>query len=251
VRSEELEAGRILRLSLDAGKGNVLGREALGELREALTLLGTAPGRCAIVLDHEGRDFSWGASVPEHAPGEVHGMLRRLHELAAELLALQVPLLAAARGLCLGGGLELALLADRLFLAPGARLGQPEVLLGVFAPIGSALLPRLIGPRPAAELLLSGRQLDAQEALRLGLAAAIAEDPGAAALAWAREHLCAKSAAALRQATRAARRAWAPGFLADLAALEAQYLDELMLTHDAREGIQAFLERRPPRWEDR
>jgi cyclohexa-1,5-dienecarbonyl-CoA hydratase len=176
-------------------------------------------------------------------------MLPAFHALARELLELSIPVACAVRGACLGGGLELALLADRIFVAPDAKLGQPEILLGVFAPLGSALLPRRIGASAAADLLLTGRTIPAEEATRLGLAQVLAQDPGAEALAWARE-VCGKSAAALRRATRAARLAWMPGFLADLAAVEELYLQDLMKTKDAAEGIRAFLEKREPTWED-
>ena len=251
VRCERALDGAVLRLVLDAGKGNVVDRALCEALAAAAASARAEPRLAAVVLDHEGPHFSYGASVPEHAPGEVARMLPVLHGAARALLALDVPLLAAVRGLCLGGGLELALLADRVVCHPSARFGQPEAQLGVFAPIGSALLPRLIGPRAAADLLLSGRTIEASEARALGLVAEIAEDPREATLAWAREHLVPKSARALRFVTAAARRAWREPFLADLAALERAYLGELMATRDAQEGIAAFLEKRPPRWEHR
>lgn len=251
VRAEELDEGRLLHLVLDAGKGNVLDRKSLREMREALALLGTEPALRAIVIGHAGPHFSYGASVQEHAPERVREMLGELHALARDLLALDVPLVACVRGLCLGGGLELAALADRLFAAPDARFGQPESALGVFAPIGSALLPRRIGPANALDLLLTGRTIGAEEAAGLGLVSSVVPDPERAAFAWVRDHLVDKSACALRHVTRAARRAWARGFLSDLAELESAYLDELMLTHDAREGLAAFLEKREPVWEDR
>jgi cyclohexa-1,5-dienecarbonyl-CoA hydratase len=251
VRAEQLDDGHLLRLVLDCGKGNVLDREAIGALREAAAALGRAPGLRAIVIDHAGKHFSYGASVEEHLPGKVEQMLPELHALARELLELDVPLLAAVRGLCLGGGLELALLADRIFASPSARFGQPETNLGVFAPIGSLLLPRVVGPCHAADLLLSGRTVGVEEALGMGLAAELSGEPGDAALRWAREHLLPKSAAALRHATRALRFSWQSSFLEQLALLEASYLGDLMATHDAREGLAAFVQKREARWEDR
>lgn len=251
LRSEVLEDGAILRLVLDAGKGNIIDSALCSELTEAARTAAASPRLAAIVLDHEGPHFSYGASVPEHAPDQVREMLSSLHGAARALLETDVPLLACVRGACLGGGLELAILADRLFATPDAKLGQPELALGVFAPIGSALLPRIIGARPAADLLLTGRTISATEAHALGLVHELTEDPSAAALAYAREHLATKSAASLRLATRAARRVWLGPFLEDLAALEELYLGELSASHDGNEGIAAFLEKRTPRWEHR
>lgn len=251
VRSERLARGRLARIVLDAGKGNVIGSAQIAELRQATAALAGEHELCGLLLEHAGPHFSFGASVQDHLPGAVEHMVPALHALARELLALDVPILCAARGACLGGGLEVALLADRLVVAPDARLGQPEIRLGLFAPIASALLPRRIGPAAAADLLLSGRSLAAGEALALGLAREVADDPAAAILAWAEEHLVRHSAAALRLATRAARRPWREGFLADLEALEALYLGPLMRTRDAHEGLAAFLGKRAPCWEDR
>ncbi len=251
LRSEVLEDGAVLRLVLDAGKGNIIDSALCRELTEAARNAAASPRLAAIVLDHEGPHFSYGASVPEHAPDQVEEMLSALHGAARALLKLDVPLLACVRGACLGGGLELAILADRLFATADAKLGQPELSLGVIAPIGSALLPRIVGARPAADLLLTGRTLSGTEAHALGLVHELTEDPGEAALAWARAHLLPKSASSLRLATRAARRVWMGPFLQDLAALEELYLGELCATHDGPEGILAFLEKRTPRWEHR
>lgn len=251
LRSEVLEDGAVLRLVLDAGKGNIIDSALCQELTEAARTAAASPRLAAIVLDHEGPHFSYGASVPEHAADKVQGMLRALHGAARALLELDVPLIACVRGACLGGGLELAILADRLFATPDAKLGQPELSLGVFAPIGSALLPRIVGARQAADLLLTGRTLSGTEAHALGLVHELTEDPGAAGLAWVRAHLVPKSAASLRLATRAARRVWLGPFLDDLAALEELYLGELCATHDGPEGVLAFLEKRTPRWEHR
>ncbi|HED64714.1 MAG TPA: cyclohexa-1,5-dienecarbonyl-CoA hydratase [Planctomycetes bacterium] len=240
----------VARIVLDAGKGNVIDLAAIGELRAAVgEIRGDRPH--AILIDHEGSHFSFGASVDDHRPETAPTMLADLHAMAREILDLDVPVLASVRGMCLGGGLELALLADRIFAAPGAQFGQPEIVLGVFAPIGSALLPRVIGARRAADLLVSGRRIDAETALDWGLVGEIADDPSAAMMTWAQEHLGNKSRSSLRFATRAARATWQDAFCSDLAALEARYVGELMETHDAREGIEAFLEKRKPTWEDR
>jgi cyclohexa-1,5-dienecarbonyl-CoA hydratase len=251
VHASEEEGERLLRLTIDAGKGNVLTRACLHELREATVLLGKESRLRALVLDHAGEHFSYGASVAEHRQESVGAMLEELSTLALALLRSNLPLLAVVHGHCLGGGLELVLLADRVFASPSARFGQPEVSLGVFAPVGSALLPLRVGARAAADLLLSGRSIGAEEAHAIGLVAEIAADPRAAALTWAREHLMSKSTSALRLATRASRFTWFESFARDVRSMNSLYLDELLATPDAREGIEAFLEKRAPHWEER
>ncbi len=250
ARAELLDDGRIMRLVLDAGKGNVIGMRVIADLGELLEQARTTKSLRALVLDHEGDHFCFGASVDEHVPGKAEEMLPQFHDLAKDLLQLSIPVVCAVRGMCLGGGLEVACLADRIFVSPNAKLGQPEMMLGVFAPIGSALLPRRIGSMPAADLLLSGRIVKAEEAREMGLVSEIVDDPSEAALAWVREHLLPKSASSLRFAAMAARRAWADDFLVDLEHLEAVYMEDLMATHDAVEGINAFLEKRDPEWKD-
>lgn len=247
--------GRLLRLRLARPKANVLDAAMVAALDEAFGAAARPePGRPAlrgILLDHEGPHFSFGASVEEHLPGRCADMLKGFHALVLRVLECPVPVLVALRGQCLGGGLELAAAGGLLFAGGDARLGQPEMNLGVFAPAASCLLPERIGPGAAEELLLSGRSLDAQEALRLGLVCSVSEDPAAAALAWYQAHLAGKSASSLAFAVRAARAGLVERVRTKLAALEALYLDGLMATRDATEGLGAFLEKRPARWEDR
>ncbi len=256
-----LEAGGArLRLRLARPKANVIDAEMIAALDQALRGCepradrdgpsGTSPLR-AVLLEAEGPHFSFGASVQEHLPATVADMLRGFHGLLLRMLAYPVPILVALRGQCLGGGLEVASAAHLLFAAPDAKLGQPEIQLGVFPPAASALLPERVGRAAAEDLLLSGRSIDGREAARIGLVTATAEDPEAAALAWFDAHVARHSAAALRLALRAARGDLVERVRAKLAAFEALYASELMTTHDALEGLQAFLAKRPASWQDR
>jgi cyclohexa-1,5-dienecarbonyl-CoA hydratase len=251
VRVERGEGGALWRVFLARPKANVLDTAMTAELAEVWRQAAGAPALKAIVLEGEGPNFSFGASVPEHLPDRVAAMLGAFHAMFRALAAAGVATLAAVRGQCLGGGLELAAFCNRVFAAPGARLGQPEIRLGVLAPVASVLLPHRIGRAAAEDLCLSGRTLDAAEALRLGLADEVADDPAAAALAYAKANLLPHSAAALRCAQRALRAEWHRVLFAALAAAERLYLDELMATADAVEGVRAFLEKRSPQWRDR
>ena len=244
------DSGAIL-LRLDFGKGNILDTAAMEGMRAAIAEMSAVDDARALIVTHSGDHFSFGASVEDHLPESVEGMLSSFHALVLETLALDLPIFAAARGQCLGGGLEVALLADRIFVTPDIRLGQPEIRLAVFAPVASALLPHRIGSRNAAELLLSGRSVGAEEALAMGLVDEISAEPENAAGAWVKSHLGGLSATAVRYATRAARTTWIDRFRKDLGTLERLYLDDLMGTQDAVEGLHAFLERREPTWKNR
>ena len=250
LRVETLEGGAVWRVGFGATKGNVLDSLLVAELSELFRRAGREPGLKAIVVEGRGEHFSFGASVQEHLPEHVAGMLRGFHGLFRLLFASAVATVAVVRGRCLGGGLELATACHRVYASRDARLGQPEIALGVFAPVASLLLAERVG-RPAAEdLCLSGRTLDAEEALRIGLVDGLADDPAAPALAYVRERLLPHSASSLRFAVRAVRTSLAERFEREIERLERLYLDELMATADAVEGIRAFLEKRKPEWRD-
>ncbi len=243
--------GRLLRLRLSRPKANIVDAAMIAALDAALNEHLDNAGLSAMLLDAEGPHFSFGASVEEHAPDKCADMLRSIHALVLRLVESPVPVLVAVRGQCLGGGLEVAMAGHLIFTAPDAALGQPEMKLGVFAPAASCLLPELVGPQRAIDLLLSGRSVTGSDAVAMGLAAAAAADPEAAALAYFNEHLKPKSASSLRYAVKAARSDYAARVKAKIAAVEQLYLDGLMKTHDAVEGLDAFLGKRPAKWEHR
>jgi len=243
--------GRLLRLRLSRPKANLIDAEMIAALDGALVEhLGNA-GLGAVLLDAEGPHFSFGASVAEHMPGQCEAMLRAIHRLIMRLVESPVPVLVAVRGQCLGGGLEVALAGHLVFVAPDASLGQPEMKLGVFAPAASCLLPEIVGPGRALDLLLSGRSIAGSDAAAMGMAREAAADPERAALAYFDEHLKPKSASSLRCAVKAARFDFAARVRAKIETVERIYLDQLMTTHDALEGLEAFLGRRAAQWQHR
>lgn len=249
---EWLESGgRLLRLRLARPRANILDAAMIAALAEAFARHAGSAGLAAVLVDHEGPNFSFGASVEEHLPERCAAMLEALHALIGRMLDYPRPILVAAGGQCLGGGLEFALAGHLLFAAPDAQFGQPEMKLAVFAPAASVLLPLRVGQSRAEDLLYSGRAVDARTALDWGLANEVAEDPAAAALAYFERHLAAKSASSLGFALRAARGPFAELARLRLADVEALYLEELMRTRDAAEGLQAFIDRRAPRYQNR
>jgi cyclohexa-1,5-dienecarbonyl-CoA hydratase len=243
--------GALLRLRLARPKANIIDAAMIAALSGALVAYHGHPGLRGVLLDAEGPHFSFGASVEEHLPEKCAAMLASLHALVLTMLEFPVPILTAVRGQCLGGGLEVALAGGPIFAAPDAQLGQPEMLLGVFAPAASVLLPYRVNQPAAEDLLFSGRSLSGTEAGAIGLVQTVSEDPDFAALAYFEHHLAGKSAAALACAVAAARGGMIPDVRRRLAEVEHLYLDRLMQTRDANEGLVAFLGKRKPKWEHR
>lgn len=244
--------GQVARITLNDGKGNVLDHVMMEQLQQVLDGFRSDAAVKLITFEGAGKHFSFGASVEEHQRDMAPVMLRNFHQLFHTLRELAIPTVARIGGQCLGGGLELALMCDVLFADANAKLGQPEIVLGVFPPPASIILPEKIGLARAEELLLTGRSIDAAEALRIGLVHEVF--PGRAELdagvdAWITLHIVPKSASSLRFAVRAARAKFNHVLANFLPQLEHLYTSQLMATPDANEGITAFLEKRPPKWE--
>jgi cyclohexa-1,5-dienecarbonyl-CoA hydratase len=240
--------GALLRLRLARPKANIVDAAMILALHAALQEHAKTNALRGVLLDAEGLHFSFGASVEEHLPANCAQMLASLHALLIELVEFPAPVLVAVKGQCLGGGLELALAGGPIFAAPTAQLGQPEIKLGVFAPAASVLLPYRVNQPTAEDLLLSGRSLSGSQAHACGLVHALADDPEAAALAYFEQHLHDKSAAALACALVASRGAMRREVRTRLAEVEHLYLERLMRTRDANEGLEAFVAKRQPRW---
>jgi cyclohexa-1,5-dienecarbonyl-CoA hydratase len=245
-----VDEGAFWRVTFGASRGNVIDRRMMAALRSVLSDARAASVLKGICLEGAGGCFSYGASIQEHLPPEVREMLADFRHLILDVIDTHVVMVAAVSGVCLGGGLELATACHRIVAGPDATFGQPEIRLGVFAPAASILLPERIGRARAEDLCLTGRTIQAAEALGMGVIDEIAPgDPGDAALAWLRAHVGSRSASSLRHAVGAIRSSLAARLRTELPRLEALYLRELMTTRDAVEGLEAFLEKRPPRWE--
>jgi cyclohexa-1,5-dienecarbonyl-CoA hydratase len=238
----------LLRLRLARPKANIVDAEMIAALTEALDAHRTDPALLAVLVDHEGPHFSFGASVQEHLPDQCEAMLKSFNALIMRLVAFPLPVLVAVRGQCLGGGMEVAIAGSQIFAAPDASFGQPEIQLAVFAPPASCLLPELIARTAAEDLLFSGRSISGEEAHKLGLVRQVTPEPEAAALAYFDRHFAKLSPTSLRYAVEAARFDLVERVRAKLLDLEQLYLRELMSTHDAVEGLTAFLEKRPAQW---
>lgn len=238
-------------VTLDDGKGNILNHAMMEELQEFFSVCKTNNNIKLIVFSGAGKNFSFGASVEEHQREFAAAMLRSFHQLFYTLRDLSLPTLVKIQGQCLGGGLELALMCNVLFADKTAKIGQPEIVLGVFPPPASVILPEKIGLARAEELLLTGRSITALEAKNYGLITEVFEDKSEMdekVEEWITKNILPKSASSLRYAVKASRVKFNHIISNFLPQLEALYVNELMQTHDANEGINSFIEKREPVW---
>jgi len=244
--------GQVLELTLADPPANVLTRAMMAELRELFAAERQSFGRKAVIIRGEGKHFSFGASVPEHQADQVGDMLPAFHAMIGEILDHPVPVIARVSGQCLGGGFELALAASLVFADDTARFAVPEIQLGVFPPVAAVLLPHMAPAALASRMVVGAEALGAAELERFGLVAGRAGPGELDELVdqWIQQQLLPLSAASLRMAHRAARAVTLAHYRSRIGAAEQLYLDELMQTHDANEGIAAFIERRAPEWKD-
>jgi cyclohexa-1,5-dienecarbonyl-CoA hydratase len=249
VRVEIKVTARVARLILVNAPLNVIDLQMAHDLHAALTDLEADGAIAAIVFQGDERAFSAGVDIKAHLPERIHEMLTAFHAVIRAIVASRKITIAAVQGCCLGGGAELASVCDMVYTARDATWGFPEIKLGCFPPVAAVTLPALVGQKRAAELIFTGRQISGDEAVSIGLAnrSVRAEELEALVNETIRE-LGQMSSAALALAKKAMY-AWdAIHFDKGLARAEKIYLEELISTADAREGIIAFLEKRSPKW---
>lgn len=238
--------------TLSHPKGNIITADVIQALSAGLESVASNPHLKLVTIAGAGADFSFGASIPEHASDQIGRVLPAMHQLLVDLLDTPAVTAALVRGRCLGGGFELALACDLIFAADDASFGLPEVKLGVFPPAASVLLPLRVGGALASRTLLTGEPRAAMEWQAAGLLELLlpSAELESRVDAWFSTHLAPRSAATLRHAVAASRQVLASQVRRSLPELERLYLAGLMQTRDAEEGIGAFLEKRAPRWSD-
>lgn len=245
---------RVGRITLARPPLNILDIAMMREIAACLNECMAARDMVAIVFDAvpDSRVFSAGVAVEEHVEDTIYQMLEAFHNIFRTLEQIAKPTIAVVNGAALGGGCELVAACDFCIASESARFGQPEIKLGVFPPIAAVLLPRIIGEKRARELILTGELIDAQEAARLGLINTVV---AAGELEQKTEELLVRlrelSAPALEAARRAIDTGRGRSFEEALTKVEDLYLNELMKTEDAREGVNAFMEKRKPIWRNR
>jgi cyclohexa-1,5-dienecarbonyl-CoA hydratase len=242
----------VARITLNQPPLNIIDIPMIGEMHSALSRVHAAGDLKVLVIDHRGKAFSAGVSIKDHTPDKVEEMIEKFHGLFRLLNSLAIPSLALVDGMALGGGCELAVFCDMVIASDRATFGQPEIKVGVFPPVAAVLLPRLIGRNRALELLLTGDVIEAREAKAIGLINKVI--PAQSFREKTDEfisRLTSLSGSVLRLTKRAVDRGLYMSVKEGITAVEQLYLGELMKTEDAREGLNAFLEKRKPIWRNK
>jgi cyclohexa-1,5-dienecarbonyl-CoA hydratase len=244
----DVNAG-VARIVLKHPPLNIVDIPMMEELAQILAEIETRADISVIVLSGEGKAFSVGVDVAAHTLERVEEMLAKFNGVIRALVASRMVTIAAVHGHCLGGGAELAMMCDIVYTTESAQWGFPEIKLGCYPPVACTALAALVGQKRAAELILTGRTIGGKEAAELGLATRAVPDPElAGSVDESVRQLRTLSPRALAVAKKASY-AWdSMHFDKGLARAERIYLEELMKTADAHEGISAFMEKREPKW---
>jgi cyclohexa-1,5-dienecarbonyl-CoA hydratase len=245
-------AGNAATVVLNRPPVNILNIEMMEEMNRAFETASSEPGARIVVVRGEGKCFSAGVDVGEHTDELAPKMIEVFHRMFHILAACPKPVVAVVHGSALGGGCELLAFCDLVVARDDAKIGQPEIQVGVFPPVAAALFPDMLGAKKAFELILTGAVLSAADAEAAGLVNRVIPgegfEEGAGKFLGRLTGLSGPVLALAKKALRAGT--GSPG-LGGLEEIENIYLGELMKTRDANEGLQAFLEKRRPVWEDR
>lgn len=243
-------ADGLITIEIDRPPHNVLDIALMAALDQAIETASMDPTARVLMITASGdRQFSAGVDVLDHTPDKVTQMIDTFHGLLKRIVTHPLPTIAALNGSAMGGGCEVALACDMVLAKAGTRIGQPEIRLGVFAPVAAILLPKLVPANKAMELLLGGGLITVEEAHSMGLVNHVYPENTfhADCQSFAAQFLS-LSRAALACSKRAIREASGKPFMEALASLEKIYLNDLMATNDAIEGLNSFMEKRKPIW---
>ncbi len=241
----------VLRLVLARPPLNILNIEMMQEINQVLAGIRSDPEIKVLVITAEGRSFSGGVSIEEHLGASANEMLAVFHRIFRQLHSLPCATIAGVQGAAFGGGAELAAFCDVVVAGEDAKIGQPEIKVGVFPPIAALHYPKRMGQARTLQMLLSGEVLTAREAERIGLVdRVVPQDQLEASINENVKKFTDKSGAVLAL-TRRAVLGSAEAFERALDELETLYINQLMQSHDATEGLRAFLEKRQPVWSNR
>jgi cyclohexa-1,5-dienecarbonyl-CoA hydratase len=232
---------------------NILNIPIMEDINDALnSFAGNKEVKVLVISGSGDKAFSAGVDVADHTSDKVEKMIQVFHDIFRNLSKLDQVTVAALKGLTLGGGCELAIFCDLIFAADNLKIGQPEIKLCVFPPIALLMLPRLVGLKKASELLLTGKAIGAQEAEQIGLVNKVVPlDSFDSELQSFIQPITELSLVGLRHSKRGINLGLETNFLEGLEKIEKIYLEELMASEDAHEGLKAFMEKRKPLWKNK
>jgi len=243
----------ITRITFSKPPLNIFNIEDLLNLGKVLRELNNQENLKLIIIDSDQKVFSAGVNAADHTQENIVKMLSAFHEVFYAMLDLEIPTMSLVRSACLGGGCEIALFCDFVIASENAVFSQPEIKLGCFPPVSLIHLSQLIGDKKALELILTGNKLSAKEAAQLGLInhACKEEEFEEKSLEFIKS-IVSNSPSVMRTTLKAYKNInYKSAIKENLVKAEKIYLEELMQLEDTKEGIQSFLEKRPPVWKNR
>ena len=244
-------AGGLGVITLNRPPVNILNIAMMEEINSVLESWHNKKDLKVLLFNAKGKCFSAGVDVGEHMGDMAPKMIKAFHGMFRRLEKFEIPTMASVYGSCLGGGCELAIFCDLVVASESSKFGQPEIQVGVFPPIAAQIMPRIMGRKAAMDLILSGRIISAQEAGEMGIInkAVKEEELESATTEFVKPYLK-LSAEVLRKTKKAINAGLMDDFEPSLKIIEDIYMDELMKTSDAQEGLKAFLEKRKPEWKN-
>lgn len=244
--------GQVARIILDRPKHNVLDIPMMNELNEALLKIVADKNLKCVVMTGAGRSFCAGVEVADHKPDNVDEMIFTFNRIFERINMIDIPIIAAVNGACLGGGMELAIACDIVIASEKAILGQPEIKLGFFPPYAAIRLPELVGAARAIEIVTTGQNYSAAEAKDLGFVSKVAAaDDFEKVVKGQIKQICHASPLILRLNKRAVKRHLGTSFFQGVDLVSNYFLNTLMKTEDTLEGIASFEEKRRPEWQNK
>ncbi len=243
---------QVVRITLDRPKHNVLNIPMMNELNAQLEKIASDNELKCVVITGEGRSFCAGVEVSDHKPDNVEEMIAVFNRIFELINMIDIPVIAAVNGACLGGGMELAIACDIVIASKKAILGQPEIKLGFFPPYAALRLPELVGAAKAIEIITTGKNYSAQESKDLGFVSQVAsEDDFKEAVENTIKQITMASPLILRLNKRSVKRHVGTGFSKGIDLVSDYFLNTLMKTEDTLEGIACFEEKRKPVWKNK
>jgi cyclohexa-1,5-dienecarbonyl-CoA hydratase len=244
--------GEVAHLRLDRPQQNLLNERMLMEIASGINSVSEKHQIKLILLDSEGKTFSGGIELGEYTQRRVFQLLDAFHNAFAAMLDTSKPVLVVVNGPAFGGGAELAALGDLVIATPNARFAQPEIKLGAFPPLAAAVLPYILGPKLALELVLTGEAMSAERAREVGLVNwLVPEDKLVEKVDEVVSRVTAQSGPVLTMAKKAILGSLGLPLREGVRNSMKVFLNELADLEDSQEGLRALVEKRAPKWKNR
>lgn len=246
------EKNMIGKITLNNLPLNILNIEMMKEINQALKVFKNKNLK-VLIFNANGKAFSAGVDVSDHTKEKVNEMIKVFHEIFTNLHNINAPTVALVNGAALGGGCEVATFCDIVIASEKSKFGQPEIKVGVFPPIAAAIFPKLMYNKKALELIITGEVINANEAKEIGLVNHVlpVDNFDEEAEKLINEKIASNSAIVLKLTKRAIIEGATKNYSDSIKKIEDIYLNELMKTIDANEGLSAFLEKRQPVWKNK